>query len=374
MISKLFEILIQKRIQIYIERFNVIPNHQFGFRKSHATVDQIHRITDVIERAFEKKEVCSAVFLDVAQAFDKVWHEGLIFKLNRFLPKSYVKLLSSYLQDRVFRVRVENEYSSLKDINAGVPQGSILGPMLYLIFTSDLPVIENIKVATFADDTSLLATGRNIVESSTKLQEANDSITNWCKLWKIKLNETKSVHVNFTLKKIENQPNVTLNNIVVPLDNKAKYLGMTLDAKLHWKEHVKIKRKELDLKYSKLYWLIGRYSTLSIYNKTLIYNQVLKPTWSYGIQIFGCAKEVHRSRIQTFQNKVLRNIVNAPWYIRNSDLHRDLKVPLVKDEIAKYARKHRERLTQHVNTEASILIRNQPHIRRLRRLIPNDLI
>lgn len=372
-ISKLFEIIIQKRIQVYIKRFNVIPNHQFGFRKSHATIDQIHRITNEIEKAFERKEVCSTVFLDVAQAFDKVWHEGLIFKLNTFLPNSYVKLLSSYLSDRTFRVRNENEYSSLKDIKAGVPQGSILGPVLYLIYTSDLPVMQNIKVATFADDTSLMATGRDIVESTSKLQEANDSISNWCKLWKIKLNENKSVHVNFTLKKIENQPNVTLNNIEVPLENKAKYLGMTLDTKLHWKEHVKIKRKELDLKYRELYWLIGRHSVLSIYNKTLIYNQVLKPAWCYGIPIFGCAKQAHLNVIQTFQNKVLRNTVNAPWYVRNTDLHRDLKIPLVKDEIRKYARKHRERLSQHVNVEATQLIRNQTITRRLRRVLPTDL-
>lgn len=372
-ISKLFERIIVKRIQVYIERFNVIPNHQFGFRKSHATIDQIHRITDVIEKVFERKEICSAVFLDVAQAFDKVWHKGLIYKLNRFLPHSYVKLLTSYLSDRVFRVREENDYSSLKDIKAGVPQGSILGPILYLIYTSDLPEIEDIKVATFADDTSLMATGRNIVESSTKLQEANYSISNWCKSWKIKLNESKSVHVNFTLKKIENPPNITLNNIEVPLENKAKYLGMTLDTKLRWKEHVKIKIKELDLKYRDLYWLIGRNSLLSIQNKILIYNQILKPVWSYGIQIWGCAKQVHLNSLQKFQNKVLRNIVNAPWYVRNSDIHRDLKIPFVKEVIQKYARKHRERLSQHVNDEASRLIRNQPISRRLRRVIPTDL-
>lgn len=372
-ISKLFEIVIQKRIQIYIDRFKVIPNHQFGFRKSHATTDQIHRITDVIEKVFEKKEVCSTVFLDVAQAFDKVWHKGLIFKLNRFLPNSYVELLSSYLTDRVFRVRELNDYSPLKDIKAGVPQGSILGPLLYLIYTSDLPIMENIKVATFADDTALMATGRNIVESTSKLQDANDSISNWCKSWKIKLNETKSVHVNFTLKRIHIQPNVTLNNIQVPLDNKAKYLGMTLDTKLRWKEHVKIKKKELDLKYRDLYWLIGRNSVLTTYNKILIYNQILKPVWCYGVQIFGCANEVHLNCIQTFQNKVIRNIVNAPWYVRNSDLHRDLKIPYVKDVIRKYAVKHRERLFQHVNAEASQLVRNQPTTRRLRRVIPTDL-
>lgn len=298
---------------------------------------------------------------------------GLIFKLNRFLPISYVKLLSSYLTDRVFRVKEENAYSTLKDIHAGVPQGSILGPILYLIYTSDIPVMEDIKVATFADDTSLMATGRDIAESTAKLQQANNSISKWCKSWKIKLNETKSVHVNFTLRNIENPPVVTLNNIVVPIENKAKYLGMTLDTKLHWKEHIKIKRKELDIKYRDLYWLIGRNSTLSNQNKILVYNQVLKPVWVYGIQISGCAKQAHLNSYQTFQNKVLRNIVNAPWYVRNSDLHRDLKIPLVEEVIRKHALKHRERLTQHVNTEASRLVRNQFTIRRLRRIIPADL-
>lgn len=372
-ISKLFEILIQKRLQVYIKRFNVIPSHQFGFRKAHSTIDQIHRITNEIERVFERNEVCSTVFLDVAQAFDKVWHKGLIYKLNKFLPNSYVQLLTSYLTKRVFRVKHGNEFSKLKDIYAGVPQGSILGPLLYLIYTSDLPVMGNIKVATFADDTALIATGKIIIESTSKLQQSLDSISNWCGSWKIKLNETKSVHVNFTHKKIDTQSRVKLNNIEVPLDDKAKYLGMTLDAKLNWKEHFKIKKRELELKYKDLYWLIGRNSTLTIYNKILLYNQILKPVWCYGIQISGCAKQANRNTIQTFQNKVLRNIVDAPWYIRNSDLHRDLKIPEVKDEIHKFARKHKERLKNHVNLEASQLIRNRPILRRLRRVLPTDL-
>lgn len=373
MLSKLLEIIILNRIQLYIDRCKIIPNHQFGFRRKHSTIDQIHRITDLIEKVFEQKQICSAVFLDVAQAFDKVWHAGLLYKLNKFLPKSFVNLLSSYLSDRVFRVRQDNEYSELKDISAGVPQGSILGPTLYLIFTSDLPGTENTTIATFADDTAILATGPDIAESTSKLQTANDCISNWCKTWKIKLNEAKSVHVNFTLKKILTNPRVKINNVEVPQHNTAKYLGMTLDTKLHWKEHVKIKRKQLDLKYKELYWLIGRRSTLSIYNKTLVYNQILKPIWCYGIPIWGCAKQLHIKSIQTFQNKVIRNIVNCPWYVRNSDLHRDLKIPYVKDEIQNYANKHIERLFQHVNEEASIIARNQANTRRLHRTIPSDL-
>ena len=99
---------------------------------------------------------------------------------------------------------------------------------------------------------------------------------------------------------------------------------MTLDAKLNWQQHVKIKKQELDLKFAKLYWLTGRRSVLSIYSKILIYKQVFKPVWTYGLPLWGCKNKNNVKVIQSFQNKVLRTIVNAPWYIRNADLHRDL--------------------------------------------------
>ena len=129
MISKLFEKLLLKRLQPLIESRNLIPNHQFGFRHKHSTLDQIHRITDVIENALDKKQICSAIFLDVAQAFDKVWHEGLVYKLNQQLPYQYAALLESYLSNRAFRIKQGKEYSELKSIKAGVPQGSVLGPL-----------------------------------------------------------------------------------------------------------------------------------------------------------------------------------------------------------------------------------------------------
>jgi len=149
-ISKLYEKLLLKRLKPLIESKQLIPSHQFGFRKSHSTIDQVHRITDVIERSLEGNKVCSTVFLDVAQAFDKVWHEGLKNKFKKILPKQYTQLLESYISDRAFRVKQEDIYSELKEINAGVPQGSVLGPVIYLLYTSDIPTIENNTIATFA--------------------------------------------------------------------------------------------------------------------------------------------------------------------------------------------------------------------------------
>jgi hypothetical protein len=149
---------------------------------------------------------------------------------------------------------------------------------------------------------------------------------------------------------------------------------MTLDAKLRWKEHVKKKVEEFNIKHRKVKWLLGRTSHLSIENKILVYNQIIKPVWSYGIQLWGCASKSNIQSIQTFQNKVLRGIVNAPWYARNSDIHRDLGIKMVTAEIKRTAKKHEHRLHQHTNVEAIQLLDNNRTVRQLKRLKPFELV
>ena len=114
--------------------------------------------------------------MDVAQAFDKVWHKGLICKLRTILPKQYKEILESYLTERFFRIKQGDAYSELKEIKAGVPQGSVLGPIIYLLYTSDLPKLENSTVATFADDTRILRVGNSNEEYTGKLQTAINQI------------------------------------------------------------------------------------------------------------------------------------------------------------------------------------------------------
>lgn len=372
-ISKLFEKLLLQRLKPIIEEKQLIPPHQFGFRNKHSTIDQVHRITDVIERALEEKKICATIFLDVAQAFDRVWHQGLEYKLEKYLPRQMSQILHSYISDRHFRVKHGEEYSDLKKIRAGVPQGSVLGPVLYLLYTNDIPQSVGVVTATFADDTALLATGPDIQSATSKLQEAVNNVIYWTKKWRIKLNEAKSTHVNFTNKKYGYVP-VIVNQQTIPHANEAKYLGMTLDAKLRWKTHVKKKREQLGLKCRQMYWLLGRYSELSIRNKLLLYKQILKPVWTYGIQLWGCTKKSNIKIIQTFQNKVLRSIVNAPWYIRNEDIHRDLNVPMVEDEVKRFACKHQKRLENHENVEVISLLDNNGLVRRLKRLKPFELV
>ena len=156
--------------------------------------------------------------------------------------------------------------------------------------------------ATFAEDTALLTVGSTAEESTSKLQFAINKIADWTRLWKLKTNKINSCW--FYKKRIQHNI-LHIDNPEIPFSNKAMYLEMALDVKLHWKEHVK----------QELYWLICRRSVLSIYNKILIYKEVLKPVLTYELPLWGCTNKNNVKVIQSFQNKVLQTIVNGPWYI-----------------------------------------------------------
>jgi len=167
--SKIFEKLVLKRVIPITDAKHIIPLQQFRFRQQHSTIDQVHRITAIIEQALEEQQVCATMFLDVAQAFDMVWHSGLLHKIEQILPTQHSQLLKSYHSHRYFRVKQGKEYSELKPVKAGVPQGSVLGPVLYLIFTSDIPQPTGTTVATIANDTAILAVGADVEAATQKL-------------------------------------------------------------------------------------------------------------------------------------------------------------------------------------------------------------
>ena len=273
------------RINHYIHEHSVIPDHQFGFRSNHSTIHQLHRVTDIISSNFEKRKYTSGVFLDVCSVFDKVRHEGLLFKLKAVLPDSYYLILQSFLQDRFFYVAQGFEISDIKPITAGVPQGAILSPLLYSIYTADLPMTDSTTVATYADDTILLTSTYNLLDASKNLQHHLNIMTDWLEKWRILINATKSVHVTFTLRK-GNCPNVYLNNEQIPQKTEVRYLGLTLDRRLTWKPHIINKRNQLNMRLRQLYRLVGPKSPLTLNSKLTLYKTLLKPIWTYGLQIF----------------------------------------------------------------------------------------
>lgn len=180
------------------------------------------------------------------------------------------------------------------------------------------------------------------------------------------------MHVTYTLKK-ETCPTVTLNNVVIPQADEAKYLGLYLDRRLTWKKHILTKRKALGIQLRKYYWMLNRNSKLSLDNKLLIYKCIMKPTWTYGMQLWGTAANSNLEILQRFQAKLLRIITDSPWYITNQRLHHDLGIPTIKEEIMKAMPKYKDRILNHSNELAVELMKPRIIFSRLKRKTPLDL-
>ncbi len=197
-------------------------------------------------------------------------------------------------------------------IQAGLPPGSVLGPHLYLLYTADVPPPRNVMLATFADDTALLAKHHDYQTAVTMLQTATDGISQWTKKWKIKINETKSMRVDFALRPHGHQP-ILIDNIPVPQATTVKYLGVHLDSKLTWRNHILQKQEAVKLVFHSLYWMFNPGNKLSLRNKRTLYVTVLRPIWMYAAPLWGCSANTNIEIIQQLQNTILRKLTGAPW-------------------------------------------------------------
>lgn len=371
--SKILEKIIIKRIYPIITEKKIIPDTQFGFRNNHSALHQVHRIVDNIASSLEKKHFCSAVFLDVAQAFDRVWHKGLLYKI-RFLPTPLYLTLKSFLSHRTFQVRCDDELSNTFPIKAGVPQGSILAPTLYNLFTADIPHSNITNLATFADDTCITSSDPDINSAINKLQMHLNELETWFNQWKIKVNENKSSHITFTLG-LKVSPPLTLNNNIIPIENSVKYLGIHLDKRLTWATHIKTKKLSLKLKLHSLRHLLR--SNISLNNKILLYKQLIRPAMTYGIQIWGSTKTSNLNLFQSFQSINLRLLTNSPWYVSNRTLHHDLSIPTIPVLASTHYKKFHSTTINHPNplisNISSLTLPNNPP-RRLKRNWSRDLL
>ena len=366
LLSKLFEKILLQRLLPILEEQRTIPEHQFGFRAHHGTTEQVHRVVHTIRQSLERKEYCSAAFLDIQQAFDRVWHKGLLCKLKICLPHTAYMLLKSYLKDRVFQVKSGDCLSSFYPIEAGVPQGSVLGPVLYTVYTADLPTSKKIVTATYADDTAVLSCDKDKIKASTKLQEHLDKIESWLKKWRIRVSAGKSAHITFTLRRGDCPP-VKLAGDVMPQKSTAKYLGILIDRRLTWHEHIKTKRDQANRKLRDIHWLIGRQSSLSLENKLLIYKCILKPVWTYGIELWGSASHSNVEILQRFQNKALKMLCGAPWFTKNIEVYEYLQIPTIKEVAEKSYKYYKQRLQRHKNELAATLLKSSDSTYRLKR-------
>jgi hypothetical protein len=211
------------------------------------------------------------------------------------------------------------------------------------------------------------------MRASKNLQTHLNLLQQWFQQWRIKINNDKSVQIIFTTRRTS-CPQVKINNSIIPTKTEVEYLGLHLDQKLTWKTHIRMKRQQLGLKVRQMNWLIGNRSQLSLENKVLLYKAILKPIWTYDIELWGCAKPSNTKILQSFQSKPLRNVTGAPWCISNKTLHEDLNIPFITDVIKQRANRYRSRLSGHVNQLIADLSKPHAKERRLKKRWPEDLI
>ena len=185
-----------------------------------------------------------SVFLDISKAFDKVWHNGLLFKLSQNgISGNLLDLLSSFLSDRKQRVLLNGQTSEWRNVTAGVPQGSILGPLLFLIYINDLSGDLSSKAKLFADDTSLFSVTHDITTSANELNNDLKKISDWAFQWKMSFNPDPSKQAQEVIfsRKLKNvsHPPLVFNNANVSSCKSQKHLGVLLDSKLTFEEHYK---------------------------------------------------------------------------------------------------------------------------------------
>ncbi|KAL4112785.1 hypothetical protein QTP88_016514 [Uroleucon formosanum] len=260
-LSKIFEKVIHTRLQNYLDSADVIPKFQFGFRSNHSTVQQLFRITEHISNSFEKHCHTGAVFIDVSKAFDKVWHKGLLYKLKSFnTPKYLFNIINSFLTNRQFSVKINDNFSVPRTISAGVPQGSKLGPILFNIFISDIPQSPRTNIALFADDTTIYSESRNVEAIINNLQDHLNLLATWCNSWKIHINASKSSAVIFSLRRYSTPPPLRFGNDSIPWQSSVKYLGVTLDKRLTWGPHIASKLQQAYQRLSMLFPILNKKS------------------------------------------------------------------------------------------------------------------
>ena len=247
-ISKLMERLVQQRLQDFLERGKKLYPGQAGFRKGRSTTEQIQRLVQMISDNNQNRLKTTVVYVDFTKAYDKVWRDRLWMKMGQLnIPACVIKWVKALLSDRYARVRYNNSTSSKLRYDNGLPQGSVLAPLLWLIYINDLP--DTLKTTTqlgvssslFADDVAITASGKTKQECERKLQPALDALANWCKDNKVTISTSKTVCCLYTKDNKEKNgnsvPNLTINGCTVQHEVAPKFLGVYIDQGLTFKAH-----------------------------------------------------------------------------------------------------------------------------------------
>ena len=251
LVSKIFEKLIFNRLYSFFDVNKLISNNQFGFLKNRSTAQANGKLIHHSLPAIKDNTYTISVYLDMSKAFDCVDHAILLEKFEKYgIRGNTLKFLKSYLSDRTQRVKIgENTFSKSKKVKIGVPQGSCLGPLFYLIYCNDINnIVTDVKIVNYADDCVLIINGTVIGELTRIMNEALRQVSIWCIMNKLTINPDKSKCLIFSKRKIPQSITLFLNDQAIQLVSTVNYLGIFLNHRLSLSRHV----ENLNLSLSQL--------------------------------------------------------------------------------------------------------------------------
>ena len=325
-LGKLMERCIHKYLYNFLMTNNVITSFQSGFIKGDSTTNQLLHIYNDFCKALDEGKEVRAVFCDISKAFDRVWHKGLLYKLSSIgIDGNLLSWFRSYLTDRQQRVVINNSCSTWQSIPAGVPQGSILGPLLFLIYINDIVNDIDAKIRLFADDTSLyVIVDDNQEQTSADIINSDlQKINHWASSWLVDFNPSKTESLIIS-RKVNKQahPPLFMNNTQINEVSKHKHLGVTFDNDGKWRSHI-------DSITAKAWQRIGilRSMKFILNRKSLecLYFTFIRPLLEYSSSVWDNCSDEYSSKVEAIQVEAARIVTGATKLCSIDKLNNELK-------------------------------------------------
>ena len=332
--SKIIEKAIKKRLIDFSELNNIGDMYQFGFQKNSSTKSAVSDLMEYIYKKIDKSQYVAAIFIDLKKAFDTVDHKILLKKMLNFgIRDKALKLIESYLQDRLQVSKINSITSSQIAVSYGVPQGSVLGPLLYLWYILDLKNIDELHYFSYADDTVLVFSDSDLKTLETKMNSGLKLYNSWLVNNKLTINVEKTAFMCFYNKnKNYYDINIRLNSYTINKVTNIKYLGLYINQKLNWGLHI----EKLKNKLSPLIGAINRINSyIPLKSKYLLYYSYIYSNLSYLITIWGSCTENNLNELQRFQNRTIKKIFNFPHLTPTLNIYSDTKLLNI-EKILKY--------------------------------------
>ena len=327
--GKLIEKVVHARIMAHLEINNILDAKQGGFRKEHSTTDSSVKFLNNIYIAMNERNMTISVFMDLRKAFDTVNHKILCSKLSVYgIKDANLEWIKNYLNNRSQKTKVNGSISDSLPVECGVPQGSVLGPLLFLVYVNNMSkCLQHIEHCLYADDTVLYISGNDFDTMVSTLQEDLNRYFQWCCKSCLTLNVKKTKYVIFgTRQRTKNIKTfeLTMNGTKLFKEPFYKYLGITLDSHLNFKQHID---QCIKIVSHKVYLLSKIRKFITEETAVFIFKSMIAPILDYGDIIYMGGVEDGLARLQRMQNRALRVCLDIHDYIPTILLHQQSDVP-----------------------------------------------